>query len=144
MPSSGFVKSEYIDQHNHLSIYVIDIKEMSKELKNELLNKHQIFITTHSVNVITEVSANNIVILRNNNGDLNAINVIDDLQSIVRAFPEALFSKKLIVCEGNTEYGICNALDEILFQKQNIPMFLYGCIPIKVGGVQIYLNIAKN
>lgn len=36
MPSSGFVKSEYIDQHNHISIYVIDIKEMSIELKNKI------------------------------------------------------------------------------------------------------------
>lgn len=120
------------------------VKTFVRELKNELLNKHQIFITTHSVNVITEVNANNIVVLRNNDGELNAINVVDDLQSIVRAFPEALFSKKLIVCEGNTEYGICNALDEILFQKQNIPMFLYGCIPIKVGGGSNIFKYSKE
>ena len=69
---------------------------------------------------------------------------MDDLQSIVRAFPEALFSKKLIVCEGNTEYGICNALDEILFQKQNIPMFLYGCIPIKAGGGSNIFKYSKE
>ncbi len=120
------------------------VKTFVRELKNELLNKHQIFITTHSVNVITEVNANNIIVLRNNNGDLNAINVVEDLQSIVRAFPEALFSKKLIVCEGNTEYGICNALDEILFQKQNIPMFLYGCIPIKAGGGSKIFKYSKE
>lgn len=116
------------------------IKTFIRELKNELLNKHQIFITTHSAYVITEVNAGNIVVLRNDNGNLNAINISDDLQNIVRAFPETLFSKKLIVCEGSTEYGICNTLDEILFQKQNIPMFLYGCMPINAGGSKIYNN----
>jgi hypothetical protein len=120
------------------------VKTFVRELKNELLNKHQIFITTHSTNVITEVNANNIIVLRNNNGNLNAINVIDDLQNIVRAFPEALFSKKLIVCEGSTEYGICNGLDEVLFQKQNIPMFLYGCTPIKVGGGSNIFKYSKE
>lgn len=120
------------------------VKTFIRELKNELLNKHQIFITTHSTNVITEVNANNIIVLRNNNGNLNAINVIDDLQNIVRAFPEALFSKKLIVCEGSTEYGICNGLDEALFQKQNIPMFLYGCTPIKVSGGSNIFKYSKE
>lgn len=120
------------------------VKTFVRELKNELLNKHQIFITTHSVNVITEVNASNIIVLRNDNGNLNAIDIIDDLQNIVRAFPETLFSKKLIICEGSTEYGICNALDEILFQKQNIPMFLYGCLPIKASGGSNIFKYSKE
>ena len=110
------------------------VKTFVRELKNELSNKHQIFITTHSANVITEVNANNIIVIRNNNGLLEAIDVSTDLQRIIRAFPDALFSKKLIVCEGSTEYGICNQLDEILFQQNNNPMFLYGCMPINSNG----------
>ncbi len=110
------------------------VKTFVRELKNELSNKHQIVVTTHSANVITEVAANNIIVIRNCNGVLDAIDVSTDLQRIIRAFPDALFSKKLIVCEGSTEYGICNKLDEILFQQNNIPMFLYGCMPINSNG----------
>lgn len=36
MPLSGLVKSKFIDQHNNLSIYAIDIKEMSQELRNKI------------------------------------------------------------------------------------------------------------
>lgn len=114
------------------------VKTFVRELKNELVNKHQIFLTTHSSNVVTEIDAENIVVIRNNSGDLDALNVSSNLQRIIRKFPEALFSKKLLACEGSTEYGICNELDEILFQQENIPMFLYGCMPINVEGSSMY------
>ena len=35
----------------------------------------------------------------------------EKLQGVVRACPEAFFAKKVIVCEGATEVGICRALD---------------------------------
>lgn len=114
------------------------VKTFVRELKNELVNKHQIFLTTHSSSVVTEIDAENIVVIRNNSGELDALNVSSNLQRIIRKFPEALFSKKLLACEGSTEYGICNELDEILFQQENIPMFLYGCMPINVEGSSMY------
>lgn len=114
------------------------VKTFVRELRNELVNKHQIFLTTHSSNVVTEIEAENIVVIRNNSGELDALNVSSNLQRIIRKFPEALFSKKLIACEGSTEYGICNELDEIFFQQENIPMFLYGCMPINVEGSSMY------
>ena len=36
MPSTAFVHNEYIDDSNHLAIYVIDLKEINADLKNTI------------------------------------------------------------------------------------------------------------
>ena len=82
----------------------------------------QIFITTHSRDVITELGSKPLLfLLRDKKTDDIETRSFDlsneDLQKTIRACPEAFFAKKVIVCEGATEVGICRALDE--WRKQN-------------------------
>lgn len=72
----------------------------------------QTFISTHSSDAITELEASNLSIIRNNDGDVQLLSLNDLFQNVVRATPSAFFAKKVIVCEGKTEFGVCIALDE--------------------------------
>lgn len=72
----------------------------------------QIFIATHSQGIIEELEVENIFLI-NKNGEeqIQCKNIDTKFQNIVRACPEAIYAKKVIVCEGKTEIGICRALD---------------------------------
>jgi putative ATP-dependent endonuclease of the OLD family len=76
----------------------------------------QIFITTHSRDAITELGSEQLLFLLKDkitddieNRPFNISN--ENLQKTIRACPEAFFAKKVIVCEGATEVGICRAMD---------------------------------
>jgi putative ATP-dependent endonuclease of the OLD family len=75
-------------------------------------SRGQIFITTHSQNVIEEIDIRSIFKIKNNNGIGKLIKCNETFQGVVRACPEAAYANKVIVCEGKTEKGICWALDE--------------------------------
>lgn len=69
----------------------------------------QIFITTHSSNVLVELSYKNLMLMRK---DVNSLlEISNELQGCLRSNPEAFFAKKVLVCEGATEIGICRALN---------------------------------
>lgn len=91
------------------------IKQLARSLKED--NKGQTFLTTHSRDVITELTASDLLIIHNDSFDGNirttTLDYDDDtLQRVVRACPEAFFAKRVIVCEGATEVGVCRALDK--------------------------------
>ena len=73
-------------------------------------NKGQIFITTHSSNVVVELDAPDLFLLRR--GATELLNADSSLQASIRKNPEALFANKLIICEGATEIGICRAINQ--------------------------------
>lgn len=114
------------------------IKTFVAYVKTKLQNQNQVFITTHSSNVATELDAENIYIVRNSNNDVEVINVSKDLQNIVRFFPDVLFSKKIIICEGKTELGIAKAIDYNMINNDKHPMSYYGCIPVCGEGDNFY------
>jgi putative ATP-dependent endonuclease of the OLD family len=91
------------------------VKHLVRSFKNE--NEGQIFITTHSSEIITELEVDDLMIVNNNNGDISVSTPDEKFQNIIRACPEAGYAKKVIVCEGKTEIGICRALD--LYRKSN-------------------------
>ena len=73
----------------------------------------QVFLSTHSQNVVEELEANHIFIVSNNEGEASCAN--DDsnsIQKLYRSCPEAVYADRVIVCEGKTEIGICRALDK--------------------------------
>jgi len=78
----------------------------------EKLNSGQVFITTHSQNVIEELDSERLLLLSNKNGECIGRECPVQFQDIVRACPEAMFAKKVIVCEGKTELGICRAMND--------------------------------
>ncbi len=89
------------------------------------LNGHhagQIFITTHSRDAITELGSEPLFfLLKDKKTDDIETRSFDlsneELQKTIRACPEAFFAKKVIVCEGATEVGICRSMDK--WRKQN-------------------------
>lgn len=75
--------------------------------------KGQVFLTTHSQNVLVEVNARNVFWVR----DEKVMHLTEECQGLLRKFPAAFFGKKIVLCEGKTELGFCKALDEYLNEK---------------------------
>ncbi len=69
----------------------------------------QIFLTTHSRDVLVELESNNLLLLRK--AAIQPTIFISSLQGCLRSNPEAFFAEKILVCEGATEIGICRALN---------------------------------
>lgn len=86
------------------------VKNLTRNLERK--RQGQIFITSHSQNVIEELDASNLYIVKNVDGICTLTNCNEEFQSLVRACPEAIYANKVIVCEGKTELGICRAIDE--------------------------------
>lgn len=90
------------------------IKQIVSALKDE--NKGQIFITTHSREAIVELVVDDLMLVKKSDDNesvvLNPLPNRVELQKVVRACPEGFFAKKVIVCEGKTEIGICRSLDK--------------------------------
>lgn len=78
----------------------------------------QVFVTTHSSNVVVELEATDFMLMRKNESNLIQIN--KELQGAIRKNPEAVFALKLIVCEGATEVGICRAINEFRIQQGKV------------------------
>jgi len=106
------------------------IRLLARTLKEE--NSGQIFITTHSRDVVTELSSEDLMVIHKDKDTfvmkVSPLNYDKEkLQSVVRACPEAFFAKKVIVCEGATEVGICRALDKYRKSKYKSPMSFEDC-----------------
>ncbi len=91
------------------------VKQLIRTIKKD--NTGQVFITSHSNEVITELEANDLIIMNNNDGNVSVFFPDENFQDVIRACPEAGYAKKVIICEGKTEIGICRALDA--YRKKN-------------------------
>lgn len=97
-------------------------QHLVKTLKTQ--NKGQVFITTHSRDVLVELQAKNLFIVRKSNTSLIKLN--SSLQGVVRMNPEAFFSNRIIVCEGPTEIGFCRSLNNHRIDKGKDNVALLG------------------
>ncbi len=103
--------------------------------KNAAGTSGQILMTTHSSVVVVSLEVDQLKIVRSNNGITTITSIQHDLQNIIRRYPEALLGRKVLVCEGKTELGICSTLDEWWADKHGMPPFAYfGVIPICGSG----------
>ncbi len=106
----------------------------TENLSDSTTMNSQVFMTTHSPVPIVSLSAENIQIIRSTEGRTTITPVPSDLQNIVRKAPEAFLAKKVLVCEGKTELGLCWALDNY-WQNQGLDSFTYlGIVPVNGGG----------
>lgn len=83
-------------------------QHLARTLKNK--NNGQTFITTHSRDILAELTAEGI--FRIKKGGQKLFGFDSSLQGCLRSNPEAFFSERVIVCEGPTEIGICRGLNE--------------------------------
>lgn len=101
------------------------VQHLIRTLKNT--NKGQIFISTHSRDVLVELGATNVYILRKGNKSLNEIS--PSINGCLRSNPESFFAKKIIICEGATEVGICRAINDYRVEKEQLSLSYLGiCI----------------
>lgn len=75
------------------------------------MSSGQVFMTTHSPVVLTELNASELRVVRCRNGETTILGIDDQLQTTVRKVPEALLAESVIVAEGETEMGFAGALD---------------------------------
>ncbi len=123
------------------------VKFLVNQLKE--MNRGQVFITTHSNNVLVELEYNNLFL---KNGGANKLVVFDeDFQGCLRNNPNAFFSRRVIVCEGATEVGICRALNDhmIATEKRSLELgaislvdgtgncFVDYCLKFKEAGFDV-------
>jgi hypothetical protein len=95
----------------------------------------QVIMTTHSPTVLQELEARCLSIVRWKDGETHLIDVPQSLQAVIRAASEALLGRKIIVCEGKTEVGLCRALDQFWSETEHKEPFAYlGIVPIDGGG----------
>jgi len=93
-------------------------KFLAKKLKDK--GNGQVFCTSHSRDVLVELKAKDIFLM--NKLENKLIQFDDTFQGVIRGNPEAFFAKKVIICEGATEIGICRALNDFraLNDKDNL------------------------
>lgn len=95
-------------------------QHLANILKNN--NSGQIFITTHSRDVLVELEAHNLFRMKKNETALFPFT--SELQACLRSNPEAFFAERIIVCEGSTEVGFCRGINKfrIGLGKDNITL----------------------
>jgi AAA15 family ATPase/GTPase len=108
----------------------------------------QIFLTTHSREVITELDSKHLLLTIKDevNDKIEVRSFSDrgvDLQKAIRACPEAFFSKKVIICEGATEIGICRAIDKWRVYNSHSPMSLLDCAYVDGTGSTIVQRVKE-
>jgi putative ATP-dependent endonuclease of OLD family len=96
----------------------------------------QVFMTSHSPVAIRELSGNQVFVVRARAGqhDVREVGVADDIQSTLRAEPEAFFAKSVIVCEGASEVGLARGLDQYWVSQGETSFFALGGAYVDVGG----------
>lgn len=119
------------------------VKQLIRILKRE--NGGQLFVTTHSPSVIEELPCEDIVLIERDatSGVCSANKFSLEQQAIIRVSPEALYAKKIIVCEGKTEMGLCRAIDLFLQEKEKTSFSNKGTIYINGDGDAMFRRLEQ-
>ena len=108
-------------------------------------NNGQIFITTHSKDVIVEPDISSIYLMRK--GESALFKLPEDIQGTLRSQPAAFYAKRIISCEGATEEGIIRAISDHLQEERGYGLAVQGIVHIDGTGhnqFYKYANIFKS
>lgn len=96
----------------------------------------QVFMTSHSPVAIRELSGNQVFVVRADVGHhhIHQVGMTDDVQSTLRADPEAFLAKSIVVCEGASEVGFVRGLDHYWVGQGQASFFARGGAYVNVGG----------
>lgn len=106
-------------------------------------------MTTHSVSVLCECTVDEVAICSNREGQLSVHyfgsdkQISDDIQALLRGFPEAFLCNRVIVCEGKTEVGVLRALDKYRIKSGQPRLAYYGVGMVPGGGGNRFFQLAK-
>lgn len=119
------------------------VQNLARILKYNKNN--QIFITTHSRDVIVELNAEDLFKLSKDSSKL--YNFSSNEQGTLRSNPEAFFAKKIILCEGATEVGIVRGINNFNYLKNDYRFSNNGVRYLDCNGdskIENYINVFKD
>lgn len=70
----------------------------------------QVLLTTHSPVALRELSAEDLCVVKAEVESVVVTRASPDLQDVIRAAPEALLARRVLICEGKTEDGLCRGV----------------------------------
>jgi len=99
------------------------------------IERGQLILTTHSPTVIHELDAAEVAVTRRApNGSVTVKSVPNAVAYVLRRTPQALLARKVIVAEGATEEGFCQALDEAWTAETGRSFGYSGVVVVDGGG----------
>ncbi len=96
--------------------------------------ERQSIITTHSSIPITELDYHNLIICRSENGETNCLKIPEEFQGLLRKFPYAFLSRKILITEGATEWGIIRKFNDFWNEENFSLAYSSGIIVDGHGG----------
>lgn len=124
------------------------IRNLINELRNQHTERGQVFFTTHSQTALVEMRVSELLIIQSTDGttygkyiSTGDINSDGRMQALLRRFPEAFLSRRIVICEGKTETGFIRALDNYLERCHGFRCASSGTYYVEGGGSD-YLNRA--
>lgn len=90
----------------------------------------QVIMATHSSVALGELEAENVVVVRSVGGATAVKPMADSLRRFFRKNPEAFLARKVLVCEGKTEIGLCLGLDRLWTEDGNEP---FACMGVAIA-----------
>lgn len=102
------------------------------------LGKGQLLLTTHSPTVLHELEAAEVAVTRRaDNGTVTVRSLPAAVDYILKRTPQALLARRVIVTEGVTEVGLCQALDEAWSSETGGSFGYRGVVVVDgLGGTQ--------
>ncbi len=115
------------------------VQHLVSKLKKD--NKGQIFLTTHSRDVLVELGCNDLYLIKKSSKELCIFS--EEHQPLIRTSPESFFAKKILVCEWETEYWLCMSLNNynIGLGKNNMS---YQWVKLVVGKGDNFPKVCRN
>jgi hypothetical protein len=115
------------------------LRRLSENLDGAARIHGQVILTTHSPTAALTLPISELAFVRSRNGETTALTVdpagVNEVQSIARVAPHSLFGRKLVVCEGATEVGMCRGLEPYWSAAHGgLPPAHLGFVPIDGGG----------
>lgn len=90
--------------------------------------QQQVFLTTHSPVAVSELAVSQLWIVRRAGDSLSLHQPPIELQGTVRAYPNALLARKVLVCEGASEIGLIRGMDIYLTQQSGTKLLAGGLL----------------
>ena len=103
----------------------------------------QVFMTTHSPVVLRELSADQLMVLREVDGKHDSLPVDPEIQGTIRTHPEAFLATSVLVCEGASEVGLVRGLDQFWVEHKKPSIFACGVALVNAGGEKNLIKVSS-
>jgi len=100
----------------------------------------QVIMTSHSSIAIAELEAECLCVVRSNEGTTIVKSLSNELQATVRSISDSFLARKVLVCEGRTEYGMTRSFDKYWVSQGKDSFAFAGLVSVDGGGANASLR----